>query len=121
MALAMSVARLWSRPRARFTWLLVVVVVGTCAFGGFFVHRHSTEVAGRHRADRAQQQLTSYRAPTGFTDVHTTFACFGSTGEGCFTSVSEPRRGRETTSVELRLSLLVGDHLQRGESDLQDL
>ena len=90
MALTMSAATLLSRPRAGFTWFLVVVVIGAVAFGGVVLHRHSTDVARRHSAARALEQLTSYRAPTGFTDVPRTFGCFGDTGQRCFTSVLSP-------------------------------
>jgi hypothetical protein len=38
----------------------------------------------------AQQQLTGYRAPDGFTDVPTTFGCFGGAGYRCFTTVLSP-------------------------------
>jgi hypothetical protein len=90
MALTMTTATLLSRPRAGFTWLLVVVVIGAVAFGGVVLHHHSADVARRHSAARALQQLTSYRAPTGFTDVPKTFGCFGDTGQRCFTSVLSP-------------------------------
>jgi hypothetical protein len=90
MLSAMDVAAALSRPRARFTWLLVVVLVGACALGGFFLYRHGTATAVRHRADGAQQQLTSYQAPLGFTDIPRTAGCFGAAGERCFTSVLSP-------------------------------